>query len=84
MGVWNAAFGCEAWESVGRGLNERDFVASTKELAVLLRPGLLDAADVAHANTVIDANREVDLPDETFPPECHWTIVQMMDDGFRP
>jgi hypothetical protein len=37
-----------------------------------------------YGDAVIEAERETDLPDSTFPEVCPWSFEQMIDGGFWP
>lgn len=49
-----------------------------------LKSGIDQAIAHAYRFALIDALRETDLPEGTFPNECPWTFQQLMDDQFWP
>ena len=49
-----------------------------------LRSRLDQAVADAYGDAVLEVARETDLPDETFPPVCPYTVGQTFDDGWLP
>ncbi len=49
-----------------------------------LHAKLTEAIADAYGDAIIDAARETDLPEPTFPTACPWSFDQMMDEGFWP
>jgi hypothetical protein len=43
-----------------------------------LRPRLDDVLAEAYGDAVLIAERETELPGETFPPDCPWTFEEVM------
>ncbi|WP_295388314.1 DUF29 domain-containing protein [uncultured Thiodictyon sp.] len=49
-----------------------------------LRSRLDQAMDDAYGDAILTAARETDLPEETFPPLCPYTVEQTLDDCWLP
>ncbi|MBI5162294.1 MAG: DUF29 domain-containing protein [Magnetospirillum sp.] len=49
-----------------------------------LKAILTEAIVAAYRKAVLEAARETDLDEETFPPACPYSFEQMMDDAFWP
>ncbi len=49
-----------------------------------LGPRLTPAIDDAYGDAILEAARETDLPEETFPAVCTYTVEQIFDDRWLP
>ena len=49
-----------------------------------LKRELTEAITTAYGDAIIEAERETDMDETTFPTECPWSFGQIMDEGFWP
>ncbi len=72
----------DSWRSTI--IEQRDRIAKRLQKSPGLRPELDALAGEAYADAIALASKESGLPSSTFPPECPYTMQQILDDGFFP
>ena len=72
----------DSWRSTI--IEQRDRIAKRLHKSPGLRPELDALADEAYADAIGLASKESGLPASAFPPECPYTLLQILDDGFFP
>jgi hypothetical protein len=69
---------------IGSIAEQRLQIAGQLEDSPSLRRMLPEAAEKAYPKAILLAGRETGLPPDRFPPDCPFTLLQLLDEAFFP